>query len=164
MKVDLHVHSTASDGVWTPARVVEGALRGGLDVMALTDHDTTSGVAEALEVARGTGLRVIRAVELSTTREGRELHVLGYFIDPSASALQDHERKALKSRLARMEKMVGRLEKMGVNVTLDAVLEAAGSERRVLARPHLAKALVESGHAATLDDAFARFIGDSLPS
>ena len=164
MKADLHIHSTASDGAWAPDRVVRAAAAGGLDVIALADHDTTAGVAPAIEAARGTGAEVIPAVELSTTRDGRELHLLGYFVDPAAAPMRAHEEKASVARLERMEVMVARLREGGVDVAMDAVLRAAGSDAAVLARPHLAQALVLSGHADSIADAFDRFIGDRLPA
>jgi len=164
MKADLHIHSTASDGAWTPDRVVQGALAGGLDVIAIADHDTTLGVEAALGTARGTSVTVVPAIELSTTLGGREIHVLGYFVDPAAPPLRVHAARASKGRRERMEHMVMRLGEAGVRVPLDDVLALAGEGGGVLGRPHLARALVEAGHAGSIDEAFERYIGDGLPA
>jgi predicted metal-dependent phosphoesterase TrpH len=164
MRVDLHVHTTASDGAWTPEEVVRGALSGALDVIAVSDHDTTIGSIRATACSQGTPLRVIPAIELSTSRQGRELHILAYFIDIQAPRLRAHEERARTLRLTRMEVMVSRLNTSGVPVRMDAVLTAAGGDSGVIGRPHLAEALVSAGHAASIADAFDRYIGDALPA
>jgi predicted metal-dependent phosphoesterase TrpH len=159
MRLDLHIHTTASDGAWSPAAVARGAA-GKLDVIAITDHDTVAGVETARRSAEGLPLHVIPAVELSSTHKGRDIHVLGYFVDLGAAALRAHEAHAERARERRMEEMIGRLRNQGIHVRMEAVLAAAGPERGSLGRPHLAKALVESGHAFSVPDAFDRFIGD----
>jgi 3',5'-nucleoside bisphosphate phosphatase len=159
---DLHVHTTASDGSWGPTQVARGAKEGGLDAFAIADHDTTAGVVEAASAAEG--LRIIPAVELSTTRDGRELHVLAYFIDPDATCLRNHEKFASEARTERMRTMLARLERLGIHIDLEAVLEIAGAGGRVLGRPHLARAIVNAGHADTIEEAFGRYIGDGLPA
>jgi hypothetical protein len=164
MKVDLHIHSTASDGAWSPERLVFAALEGGLDLIALADHDTTAGVEAAVVAARGTRLQVVPAIELSTTWHGRELHVLGYFVDPEAAPLRAHVESATGARVARIEVMISRLGEAGIPVEMASVLAQAGPERGVLGRPHLAMALVEAGHVRSLDEAFERFLGDGLPA
>ena len=108
MRLDLHIHSTASDGVWTPAAVVRAAL-GRLDVIALTDHDTLAGVEPARSAAAGLPLQVIPAVELSSTYQGRDVHILGYFVDPASPVLRRHEERALGARERRMLTMLLRL-------------------------------------------------------
>lgn len=164
MRLDLHVHTVASDGAWSPEEVVEGAVAGGLDVIAVTDHDTTAAVAAAREAAVGRNLHVIAGTELSSTREGRELHVLGYFVDLQASALVESQRRARTLRRRRMERMLERLGDEGVRVGMDAVLEAAGPRRSMLARPHLARAMVEAGYVASVPDAFDRYLADHCPA
>ena len=164
MRVDLHIHTTASDGSLSPEAVVRGAADGALDVIAVSDHDTTVGAPAAVEAATGTSVRVIPAVELSTSRKGRELHILAYFVDLGSHALRAHEARARTSRLARMEVMVGRLKAAGVQVEMQAVLSAAGGDFGVIGRPHLAAALVDAGHAESIPDAFDRYIGDALPA
>jgi predicted metal-dependent phosphoesterase TrpH len=163
MRLDLHIHSTASDGAWAPAAVARAAA-GRLDVIALTDHDTLAGVEPARAAAAGLPLQVIPAVELSSTHEGREVHVLGYFVDPTAPALREHERRAIGARELRMEQILTRLRGQGVHVEMSAVIDAAGPERTTLGRPHLARALVRAGHASSIPDAFDRWIGDAQPA
>lgn len=164
MRLDLHVHTRASDGAWSPEAVVEGAVEGGLDVVAITDHDTTDAVAPAIAAAAGRRLEVVPGTELSSTWENRELHVLGYFVDPDAPALVEHRRRARSLRRRRMERMIHRLETQGVHVTMESVLRAAGPDTSVLARPHLARALVEAGHVATVPEAFNRYLADQHPA
>jgi predicted metal-dependent phosphoesterase TrpH len=160
MRLDLHIHTTASDGAWSPSAVALGAA-GRLDVIAITDHDTTAGFEAARAAAAGLPLHVIPAVELSSTHRGRDIHVLGYFVDPAAPALEAHEAHAETARERRMAEMIDRLRDQGVHVEMEAVLAAAGPERGSLGRPHLARALVQAGHAQSVPDAFDRWIGDS---
>jgi predicted metal-dependent phosphoesterase TrpH len=164
MKLDLHVHTTASDGSRSPEEVVEAALVARLDVIAITDHDTTVGVTGATEVARDRPIQVIPGIEVSSTHEGREIHVLGYFVDPSAASLVEHQTKGRQVRADRMRAMIARLADQGVRVDADAVLEKAGSSWTTVGRPHLARALVEAGHASSNADAFDRLIGDRHPA
>jgi 3',5'-nucleoside bisphosphate phosphatase len=163
MRADLHVHTTASDGAWTPEQVVRGAAEGGLDLIAIADHDSTAGIVRATEHAGTTGVRVLPAIELSTTHKGRELHMLAYMVDLGAPELQKHEERAHGARLARMETMVARLQKAGVSVDMAAVLSAAGETPASVGRPHLARALVESGQVGSIDEAFDRYLADGLP-
>src|SRR5689334_1801121 len=108
MRLDLHIHTTASDGVWSPAAVARAAA-GRLDVIAITDHDTTAGFPGARDAAQGLPLHVIPAVELSSTHRGRDIHILGYFVDPEAPALRAHSSRAETGRERRMEEMIVRL-------------------------------------------------------
>ncbi len=164
MRLDLHVHSTASDGSIEPDEVVRAAGRGGLDVIALADHDTTMGV----EVARGEALpqqvEVVPAIEVSSTWDGRDIHILGYFIDPDSRELIAHESRALRRREERMREMLGRLEGQGVQVSFSEVLEAAGPGPHAVGRPHLARAMVRSSYVRTTDEAFAQYIGNDHPA
>jgi predicted metal-dependent phosphoesterase TrpH len=160
------MHSTASDGAHSPAEVVSRASSGRLDVIALSDHDTVAGVAEAREAARALvpegrrGVEVIPALEVSTTWDDYELHFLGYFVDVGDSGLIRHGERARNRRMARMEEMVSRLDEQGIDVPLAAVLEAAGPEQGSVGRPHLARALIDGGHVRSVQEAFDRFIGN----
>lgn len=162
MRLDLHVHTRASDGAWTAAEVVAGAVQGGLDVIAIADHDTTGAVAEARAAAEGARLQVIPAIEVSTTHGDREVHVLGYFVDPAAPSLVGHAARAVELRAERMREMLRRLAAQGVEVAFEEVEAAAGPERRVLSRPHLARALVARGRATSVSEAFERWLADGL--
>jgi hypothetical protein len=137
---------------------------GGLDVIAIADHDTTAAVAAAQAAATGRSLQVIPAVEVSSTWEGREIHVLGYFVDPTAPALVAHGRRALIVRQDRMREIVARLVEAGLHVAYEEVEAAAGPDRVNLGRPHLAKVLVAKGYVSSVPDAFNRLIGDQHPA
>lgn len=164
MDVDLHIHSTASDGVRTPEQVVEAALAGRLDAIALTDHDTTAGVGRARDAVVGRPLEVIAGIEVSTTTNGCELHILGYFVDLEHPELKAYEGSAGQRRDERMREMVERLAGLGVEVSFQDVVDAAGEDRGNLGRPHLARALVDAGVVATVPEAFERFIGNEHPA
>ncbi len=162
MRLDLHLHSTASDGALEPGALVAAAAAGRLDVIALTDPDTIAGVPGALAAARGR-IEVIPGIELSTTHRGRELHILGYDIDPETPELLAFSRDAALRRQVRMAEMVERLAELGIHVPYDDVVRLAGSEANV-GRPHLARVLVQRGHVRTFAEAFDRFIGDGGPA
>lgn len=160
MRLDLHVHTTASDGSWSPEAIARGAAKGGLDVIAITDHDTAAGFQAGYEAGREVNVQVVPGIEVSSTFRGRDVHVLGYFIDPESAVIREHGRRAGRRREDRMREMLGRLREQGIDVSFDHVEEAAGPDRVVLGRPHLAKALMGLGHASSFQDAFARLIGD----
>ena len=160
MKLDLHVHTTASDGAWSPEAVVRGALEGGLDVIAVTDHDTAAAYRPAAAASEGLPLEVIAGIEVSSTFQGQDIHVLGYFVDPASDAIAGHGARAGRRREERMREMIQRLRDQDVNVSFEEVEAAAGPDRVVIGRPHLAQALVEGGHATSVYDAFGRLIGD----
>jgi predicted metal-dependent phosphoesterase TrpH len=162
MKVDLHLHSTASDGSLSPSAVVWAARAGGLDVIALTDHDTCAGVAEAM-AALPDALHVIPAIELSTTLAGSEIHILGYFIDPTNEQLVAHADHAVTARRTRVQRMLEMLRKYNINITFEDVLNAAEGSPRVLGRPHVARALHKKGYVQSHAEAFDRFLGDAGP-
>lgn len=164
MRLDLHIHTTSSDGAWSASEVLSGAVRGGLDVIAIADHDTTSSVLAAQEEGRARSVQVIPALEVSSTHEGRDVHVLGYFVDPESTVLVDHRRRASRVREERMKAMLVRLSSQGVEVTFEEVERAAGPDRFNIGRPHLAKALVARGHTTSVPAAFDTLIGDRHPA
>lgn len=164
MRLDLHVHSTASDGQLTPEAVVEAAAAGRLDVIALADHDTTRGVPRALDAARDRNIHVIPAIEVTSSWRGNELHILGYFVDPGAEALRRHDENARSGRARRMEGMVERLRRIGVPIAMEDVLAQTSSPHGILSRPHLARALVAAGHVESVSEAFERYIGEGGPA
>lgn len=162
MKVDLHLHSTASDGSLSPSALVWAARAGGLDVIAITDHDTVAGVQEAT-TALPDAIHVIPGVELSTTLEGSEIHILGYFIDPTNQTLLTHAEYAVTARRTRVQRMLELLRKYNIHVTFDEVVSAAEGSPRVLGRPHVARALQRKGYVQSPSEAFDRFLGDAGP-
>lgn len=162
MHVDLHLHSNASDGALAPAAVVDAARAGGLDIIALADHDTVAGVAEARAAAAGR-VELIPAIELSTTLTGRDLHILGYCVDVRDPALLAYTEKAHARRAERMRGMLALLAEAGVTVGYAAVVAAAGNDEAHVGRAHLARVLVERGHVRSFGEAFERWIGDTGP-
>ena len=159
--VDLHAHSTASDGSRSPRAVVEAAHAAGLSAIALTDHDTMAGVREATEVGRELGVRVVAGVELSATDGEREVHLLGLHIERS-DALEAPLREFRDSRYTRAEQIVAKLNELGVPLSLDAVLaKAAGG---AIGRPHVARALIDESWARDSRDAFDRYLGAGKPA
>lgn len=164
MKLDLHTHSSTSDGHLSPAALVRAAIAGGLDIIALTDHDTTAGVVEAWEAAQGTGLQVLAGIEVSTRHGPDELHILGYFIDPFSPAIRRHQQFALERRHVRMRGMIAKLRDLGIAIEFEDVVKAAGPEVASLGRPHLARALLDHGHTRYYGEAFARYLSDHGPA
>jgi predicted metal-dependent phosphoesterase TrpH len=159
-RVDLHIHSHASDGQLSPTAVVNAAVRGRLDVIAITDHDTVAGVNEALSAARGQPISVVPGIELSTRHGPHEIHILGYFIDPDSPSLAIYQSAAGDRRADRMQEMVRRLQGLGVGVRYEDVLRIAGPEASSLGRPHLARALQEAGHTRSVGEAFDLYLKD----
>jgi 3',5'-nucleoside bisphosphate phosphatase len=163
MRVDLHLHSTASDGAHPPREIVARARAARLDVIALADHDTTAGVADARSAA-GSEIEVIPALEISAAHAGRDLHILGYFVDLDAPPLVRYVARARTVREDRIREMIQRLAALDVPVDFDAVIAEAGPDAGSLARPHLARVLHAAGHVSTVSEAFDRFIGDEGPA
>lgn len=158
--IDLHGHTTASDGVLEPAAYVRLAAEAGVRVIAVTDHDTTAGVAEALEAARRIGeIRVVPGIEISARLGSREIHLLGHFVDHLDPALQARLVSFGDARARRMEAMVERCREVGLDVRLEEI-EAQGA----MGRPHLARLLVKKGYARDLQNAFDRWIGVGGPA
>jgi predicted metal-dependent phosphoesterase TrpH len=164
MRLDLHIHTQASDGAWTAESVVSGAARGRLDVIAITDHDTTAGVEAARVGALRSRVQIIPALEVSSTHGGRDIHVLGYFVDPNAQVLLQHAARASRIRVTRMQEILDRLRLQGIDVTLEEVEQAAGPVRVTIGRPHLADVLVTRGFTKSIPEAFNVLIGDHCPA
>lgn len=154
MKADLHLHSTASDGTLAPRELVERAAREGFDTIALTDHDSVAGVAEASEAAARHGLRLLAGAELSCGGQ-KEIHVLGYGLDTRCEALLRFLARLRAQREERAARMVALLGENGVRISLARVHELA---RGVVARPHVARALVEAGVVPSVSEAFERYL------
>ncbi|EFF92934.1 MULTISPECIES: PHP domain-containing protein [Streptomyces] len=151
MRIDLHTHSTASDGTDTPAELVRNAAAAGLDVVALTDHDTTRGHAEAL-AALPEGLTLVTGAELSCRIDGISMHMLAYLFDPEEPALLAERELVRDDRVPRAKGMIAKLNALGVPVTWEQVARIAGDGS--VGRPHVATALVELGVVPTVSDAF----------
>jgi predicted metal-dependent phosphoesterase TrpH len=160
--IDLHTHSLRSDGALSPADLVKRAAARGVKIQALSDHDTLAGVAEASDVGRDLGVRIIPATELNTESEWGDAHVLGYFIDPADSELEDRLRWLRENRGRRIELMVEKLSALGYALDLARVLEIA--QGGALGRPHLAQALFEKGYVKSYDEAFDTLIAKDSPA
>jgi predicted metal-dependent phosphoesterase TrpH len=162
-RADLHTHSTYSDGRLTPTELIERAVSNGLEVIALTDHDCTDGIAEALGAAqRHPPLLFIAGVELSTDLPREEVHVLGYFLDWQNPRFQDRLDRLRRSRLERGQKMLAKLKHLGVEVSWQRVKEIAGDG--AVGRPHIALAMLEAGHISSLEEAFERYLARNRPA
>jgi len=155
---DLHTHSTFSDGTATPAENVALAIERGLEGIAITDHDSTDGYADAMGAAAGTALRVETGIEFSAEYDGASLHVLAYWVDAENASLRDELRRLTDTRFRRGELMVQKLQDLGYDVSFERVRAIAGDD--LIARPHLAQAMVEAGIVQTEKEAFDRFISD----
>lgn len=162
-EVDLHLHSTASDGRFSPAEIVQKAAEGGLTVIAIADHDSVDGIPKALEAAKAfPQLKVIPAVELSTDVPQGEVHILGYFIDYASQKLKRTLEQMRHSRLERAQGMVTKLGELGIHITFKRVKEIAGSG--AFGRPHMALAMLEKGYISSIKEAFIKYIGRDGPA
>ena len=158
MWADLHVHTTASDGTDTPREVVVRAASVGLSAIAIADHDTLEGIVPAVEAGKEIGLEVVPAIELGTELEGREIHVLGYLMDLYNEDFLSRLAFFRRTREERGLKIVNILKHMGLNISYEQVLEISGGGS--VGRPHIARALVQSGVVGSLEEAFHIYIGN----
>jgi predicted metal-dependent phosphoesterase TrpH len=161
-RIDLHTHSTFSDGTNTVGQNVSLALERGLDGIAITDHDTTEGYAEAEAAAAGTDLAIVPGIEFSAEHEGASLHVLAYWVDPNHQGLRDELKRLTDTRFRRGEMMIEKLQELGYDISFERVRAIAGDD--LIARPHVAQAMVEAGIVETEKDAFDRYISDDGPA
>jgi len=158
MYADLHIHTTASDGMSTPAEVVAAAKAKGLSAIAITDHDSTDGIAEAIDEGIKHQIEVIPGIELSTLSGDREIHILGYYPDWKSSLLQEKLAFFIEARQNRAVKMLEKLDKLGIVVSVQRVEEIA--ESSFIGRPHIARALLENGYINEISEAFTeKYIG-----
>lgn len=156
--IDLHVHSTESDGTLTPEEVVEAAKEAGLSAIALTDHDTASGIKKARDAAAGCGIELIPGIELSTEYHGKEIHIVGLYIDPENQTLLEKTREFRECRDQRNEKIVAALQKEGFDITMEGL--AAENPDSVITRANIARYLYDHGFIKSVAEAFDKYIGD----
>ena len=161
VRIDLHTHSSASDGTQTPAQVVRAAVDAGLDVVALTDHDTTAGWGQAVDAARAVGIALVRGTEVSARSRNVSVHLLSYLQDPAYPPLADELARIVDSRVHRAERIVRALAH-DVPITWEQVLDQAG-EGTVVGRPHIADVLVANGVVPDRDSAFATLLDSRGP-
>ncbi|MQW75641.1 PHP domain-containing protein [Nocardioides sp. dk4132] len=163
MRIDLHTHSRASDGTQTPTELVLAARAAGLDVLAITDHDTAAGWDEAADAARSVGIELVRGMEISTSHRGHSVHLLAYLPDPTYPPLVAELDAVLEGRRGRVPEMLSRLRDLGIDIDADDV-RRAGHGTAATGRPHVADALVTKGVVADRTEAFDRFLGWGRPA
>jgi 3',5'-nucleoside bisphosphate phosphatase len=163
VRIDLHTHSDRSDGTDTPAELVRRARAQGIDVLALTDHDTTEGWQEAVDVAERCDVVLVRGIEISARHLGDSVHLLAYLPDPGHPGLVDELDRVLDGRNSRLPAVLAKLRGLGIDIEADDVRHLAG-DAAALGRPHIADALVERGVVADRDEAFMRFLGPQGPA
>lgn len=161
-RVDLHVHTTASDGMYRPAEIVRRAVEAGLAAIAVTDHDTVGGVDEALEAGRNMGLEVLTGTEISAEFPSGTMHILGYGFDPHDAGLRDALEQYRRNRDERNPQILAKLAELGVPISYEAVRAKAGGES--VGRPHIAQTLVEAGHVTSVDEAFRLYLARGCPA
>jgi 3',5'-nucleoside bisphosphate phosphatase len=162
MRIDLHVHTTASDGLLDPAALVAAVQAAKVQVFSVTDHDSVDGLDEAKRAADAAGISLVPGIELSAYWGTVEFHILGYFIDPANARLRAFLVGTREARHARLHAMLGRLQAMGIGVPAADVLARAKNGN--VGRPHLARTLVQRGFVATKDEAFDRYLGTDKPA
>ncbi|MDQ0257547.1 putative metal-dependent phosphoesterase TrpH [Evansella vedderi] len=158
---DLHMHSTASDGGYSPEDLMKKCVQAGLEIVSLTDHDTTMGVKSAKEVAEANGMQFITGIELSTRFKNTHVDILGYGIEPSNSILQDTISFHQHMRVKRMEKMIEKCHELGLQIDFQEVKVLAKGD--TLSRPHIAQALVNRGYVSNVKEAFDLYFKEGQP-
>jgi predicted metal-dependent phosphoesterase TrpH len=160
--IDLHAHTTASDGSLTPGQLVDLAKKIGLKALAVTDHDTLDGLPEAIAHGAEVGLEVVPGVEISAEFRPGTMHILGYFIDPGHPDLSEKLRTLQEARRTRNPRIAAKLRDLGLAVAMEEVEAAAGSGQ--VGRPHFARVLIEKNYVADIEEAFDRYLGKGAPA
>ena len=163
MKIDLHTHSNRSDGTDSPTELVENAKAAGLDVIAITDHDSTEGWKEADKAAKRAGITLVHGIEISTKLGGKSVHLLGYEFDPRHKALNVELRKVIDGRNSRLPATLERLQGLGIDITADDV-RARSANAAATGRPHVADALIDLGVVNDRNEAFERYLKPGRPA
>lgn len=163
--IDLHLHTTASDGRRTPRELVDLAADVGLDVIAVTDHDTTAAVVDVREYASTRGIEAIAGIEITSVHEGSDVHILGYFFNPDDKELSSFLAAQRATRVRRVRAIAERVAELGMPIDVERILiEGHQYANRSVGRPQVAQALVAAGHAADMRDAFDRWLGRGKPA
>jgi len=161
-KADLHMHTTYSDGVFSPCELLARVKDAGLQVISITDHDSVSALEDAVAIGRQLEIEVIPGMELSATLDNREIHILGYFMDFRNKVLLDSLAEFREERMRRAERIVNKLNQMNIPLSMESVLANVSGDS--VGRPHIANALVNEGHAEDYQQAFRKYIGDGKPA
>ena len=165
MKVDLHLHTTASDGRCSPQELVDRAAAAGLSVMGVTDHDTTAAIQDVAAAGRSSAIDVIPGIEITAIESGRDVHVLGYFIDPAHVQLAVFLAEQRRQRITRVQAVGERLEHLGMPVDISALLvRARANGGRSVGRPLIAQAMIAAGYVADSREAFDRWLATGRPA
>lgn len=163
--IDLHVHTTASDGRCTPRQLVERAARAGVIVIAVTDHDTVAAVTEVQSAAQARGIEVVAGIEITAVEGGRDVHMLGYFINPDDSALAVFLSQQRAQRIARVEALAVRLAELGMPIDVEPLLAHVPQQGgRSVGRPQIARAMIAAGYVADTREAFERWLATGRPA
>lgn len=163
--IDLHLHTTASDGALTPSTLVARARNAGVRTMSVTDHDTLAGLTEAAEASASSGIRLVPGVEITAVRRGRDVHLLAYFFDLTDSGLLTFLTEQRRDRLRRVREVADRLAALGLPIDIEPLLTSAEARPgRSIGRPQIADALVAAGHACDRNEAFDRWLGNGRPA
>jgi predicted metal-dependent phosphoesterase TrpH len=162
--VDLHLHTTASDGRCTPAELVDLAAAAGAGVIAATDHDTTLASADVAAFAAARGIEAVTGIEITAIDDARDVHMLGYFVDVQDAALRDFLASQRAIRLSRADRIAARLQELGMPVDLQPMTTAAAVSGRTIGRPQVADAMIAAGHVANRREAFDRWLAAGKPA
>lgn len=163
--IDLHLHTTASDGRLSPAQLVARASAAGLTTISVTDHDTVAALAEVTEVAKGVNMRVVAGIEITAVDDGRDVHMLGYFFDPESAPLARVLQQQRALRVSRAREIGAKLAALGMVVDVESVLLAAAARPgSSVGRPQVARELVRAGYVTSVQDAFDRWLATGRPA
>ena len=163
--IDLHLHTTASDGRCSPSELVERAAAAGVTVMGVTDHDTTAGIGEVLAAARPRQIEVVAGIEVTAVESGRDVHVLGYFIDADDVQLAEFLKRQRQQRIARVKAVGDRLARLGMPIDIAPLIAKAEQDGgRSIGRPQIARAMIAAGYVTDTRDAFDRWLATGRPA
>src|SRR5688500_15475773 len=163
--IDLHMHTTSSDGKYPPEELVERAWNAGIRTMSVTDHDTLAGVAAAAAAAETRGMQLVPAIEITAVQRGKDVHILGYFVSESTPGLNELLAAQRQQRLNRAIEIAARLARLGAPIDADALVASATARGgKSLARPQIAEMLIAAGHVSSIAEAFERYLGEDSPA
>ncbi len=162
--IDLHAHTTASDGVLPPEELVRLAKNCGVSVLAVTDHDTLAGISAATAEGKRTGLQIVAGVEITAYVDELEVHILGHFVDPDDAQLNEFLASLRNDRILRVRRMIDKLWALGLPLDADEILRQAQTPGSSVGRPHLAQAMVRRGYVASVQEGFDRFLTPGKPA
>lgn len=161
-KIDFHMHTTYSDGHYTPLELLKKAKENNINIVSITDHDSINAIEESINIGNGLGIKVIPGVEISTDVEDQEIHLLGYFLDTKSADLQKYLKFFREERFQRAKRIVRNLNNLGFDMTIDDVLEVARGS--AIGRPHLALVMLEKGYVSDFYEAFHKYLRDGGPA